>query len=120
MPGFAVRCSILITALALLAGIMLFQPLRAIPDYRWIVLILPIVALAWRIRWLRPFFIMTLGFSWAWFNAALVLAHQLPPELESQDVVVEGMIASLPERDARRAHFEFDVARLYQGSRYVL
>lgn len=115
MPGFTVRCSIPIIALAMLVGIMLFQPLCAIPDYRWIALVIPIAALAWRIRWLRPVFIVTLGFSWAWLNAALVFEHQLPPELESQDVVVEGMIASLPERNARRTHFEFDVEKLYQG-----
>ncbi len=119
MPGFPVRCSIPLSALALLAGIGLLQLLPALPDPWWGLLSLPLAMAAWRYRPLRLIFIVSLGFLWAWLSAALVLQRQLPVALEGRDVVVEGMIASLPERDARRAHFEFEVAKCYQGDRAI-
>jgi len=117
MPGFPVRCSIPLSALALLAGIGLLQLLPDLPDPWWGLLSLPLAMAAWRYRSLRLILIVSLGFLWAWLSAALVLQRQLPVTLEGRDVVVEGMISSLPERDARRAHFEFEVAKCYQGDR---
>ena len=116
MPGFPVRCSIPLVALALLAGISLSQALPALPDPWWAMLVLPVSVAAWRYRRLWPILIVTLGFLWAWLNAALILQRQFPTALEGQDVVVEGVIASLPEKDIRRAHFEFVATKLNQGT----
>ena len=116
MPAFLVRCSIPLVALAFLAGISLFQPLPDLPDPWWGLLFLPVPVLVWRYRRLWPVLIVSLGFLWGWFNAALILQHPLPASLEGEDVVVQGMIASLPERDARRTHFEFELESLYHGN----
>jgi competence protein ComEC len=116
MPGFPVRCSITLSALALLAGISLVQLLPALPEPWWALLSLPLAMAAWRYPPLRPVLIVSLGFLWAWWSAALILQRQLPVALEGRDVVVEGMIVSLPERDARRARFEFEVAKCYQDA----
>jgi competence protein ComEC len=115
MPGFPVRCSIPLVASTLLAGIGLFQTLQALPDPWWVLAFLPVPAAVWRYRPLWPVLIVSMGFLWAWLNAALILQRQLPASLEGKDVVVEGTVASLPERDARRARFEFEVAKLYPG-----
>ncbi|MEJ2573243.1 MAG: DNA internalization-related competence protein ComEC/Rec2 [Gammaproteobacteria bacterium] len=115
MPGLPVRCSIPLVALAFLTGISLFQPLQALPDPWWGLLFLPAPALVWRYRRLWPVLVVSLGFLWGWLHAALILHRQLPASLEGEDVTVQGMIASLPERDARRAHFEFALESLYRG-----
>lgn len=58
------------------------------------------------------------GFLWAWMQAAFLLSSELPPDLEGQDVVLEGVVASLPERDAQRSRFVFAVDSLrHQGRR---
>ena len=115
MPGFPVRCSIPIVTLALLAGISVFQAMPDLPALWWAILFLPITVVVWRHRRFWPILVVTLGFMWAWLNAALILQRQLPTMLEGQDVVVEGVIASLPEKDTRRVHFEFEVTKLYRG-----
>jgi competence protein ComEC len=48
------------------------------------------------------------GFCWATIAGYLLLADGLDPALEGQDVVVEGVIASLPETQNRRVRFEFE------------
>lgn len=115
MPGFPVSCTIPLVALALLGGISIFQPLHALPDPWWVLVFLPMPFLAWRYASLRLLLVLCLGFLWAWLNAVLILQRQLPTSLEGRDIVAQGMIVSLPESNARRAHFEFEVAKLYQG-----
>ncbi len=115
MPGFPVRCSIPLAAVALLTGIVLFQSLPALPDPHWALLFAPLPLAAWRYRVLRPLLIVSIGFLWVWWNAAQILQQRLPAALEGQDVVVEGMIASLPETDGRRTRFAFQVTKLIRG-----
>jgi len=47
------------------------------------------------------------GFGWASIAGHALLADGLDPALEGQDVVIEGVIASLPEAQNRRLRFEF-------------
>lgn len=56
-----------------------------------------------------------LGLGWAWFNAALRLADDLPAALEGVDLLVRGHIASLPEAGAADPQFEFDVSVAQPG-----
>lgn len=50
-----------------------------------------------------------LGFAWASGLAHWRLADRLDPELEGRDVVVSGVVASLPQPFERGVRFDFDV-----------
>lgn len=50
-----------------------------------------------------------LGFAWAAGLAYLRLADRLDPALEGRDVVVTGVVASLPQPFERGTRFDFDV-----------
>lgn len=51
------------------------------------------------------------GFALAAWTAQVRLADVLPPEWEGRDIAIVGVVASLPQADARRVRFEFDVER---------
>ncbi len=50
-----------------------------------------------------------LGFAWAAGVAHLRMSERLAPELEGRDLVVSGVVASLPAIGARSVRFEFEV-----------
>jgi competence protein ComEC len=50
-----------------------------------------------------------LGFAWAAAFAHVRIAERLDPALEGRDIVVTGVIASLPQPFERGVRFEFDV-----------
>ncbi|MBX3651382.1 MAG: DNA internalization-related competence protein ComEC/Rec2 [Burkholderiales bacterium] len=52
------------------------------------------------------------GFLWAAACAHWRLADHLPPEWESRDVTVTGVVAGLPQAYDRSVRFEFDVERV--------
>ncbi|MBL8485171.1 MAG: DNA internalization-related competence protein ComEC/Rec2 [Rhodocyclaceae bacterium] len=49
------------------------------------------------------------GYAWASVHAAWRLADALQAELEGRDVVVSGVVASLPQHFERGSRFDFDV-----------
>lgn len=109
MHSFSERCSIGLAALALLSGAILFQYVDALPKPVYVWLGLPLLALAWRYpAWHGPLW-LAVGFGWAWWMAADMLAQNLPAELEGRDLRLEGVIVSVPDRDARRTRFQFEV-----------
>jgi competence protein ComEC len=56
-----------------------------------------------------------LGWSWAAGCAHLRLADRLDPALEGRDIVLTGVIASLPQPFERGVRFELDVERVEPG-----
>jgi competence protein ComEC len=65
------------------------------------------------------------GFAWAAILAQNYLAHELPPDLEGQDLVVVGTVASLPYRFDGGTRFDFLVEpdtpwQLEQADRVVM
>lgn len=50
-----------------------------------------------------------LGFTWAAWRAELRLADELPAENEGRDIVVTGVVASLPQALERGVRFDFEV-----------
>lgn len=115
--------------LAFLAGHCCIHRLAALPagQLLWFALPLLVLLIAFRrLSRLRrpallPAFVMSLmmsfvlGLGWAWFNAALRLADDLPAALEGVDLLVRGHIASLPEAGAADPQFEFDVSVAQPG-----
>ncbi|MNR92456.1 ComEC family competence protein [compost metagenome] len=55
---------------------------------------------------------VTLGFVWAALYAQYYLAHELPKELEGQDITVIGTVSSLPNVFERGVRFNFAVEQV--------
>lgn len=97
---------------AFAAGISFFQLLPMLPTSGWLLVFLPLLFL-W-IRYPQFFFVwgFIAGLLWALLFATLILSSELSSNLERQDILVVGCIASLPEQIGRRTRFQFDVERL--------
>lgn len=63
--------------------------------------------------WLRVALLVlagaSLGAGWSAWRAGERLAEALPPELEGRDLVVTGIVASLPEASASGRRFQFEI-----------
>lgn len=92
-----------------LLGVIAFQQLPQLPNVAWGWL-LPVLVVAARcharLRWPAWF---AGGFLWTLLHAHLILASGLAPELEGRDLLVEGVIVSIPEHLARGTRFEFHI-----------
>jgi competence protein ComEC len=99
-------------AVAFLLGALLPAglPVLPAPGATAALLLLPLIALHARIP--AALAMAMLGFLWAVLRAHLVLDDALPAVLEAEPVVIEGRIASIPERNPLRQRFEFDVDHL--------
>jgi len=108
-------------AAAFLAGVVALHALPVVPApgaarvLGPVLLALPLLALLLHRavrgrRSLRLPAIAVAGFLWALGSAAGILARDLPPAHEGRDRVVEGVVASLPERVGRALRFELDTA----------
>ncbi|MDX1251703.1 MAG: DNA internalization-related competence protein ComEC/Rec2 [Gammaproteobacteria bacterium] len=106
-------------ALAFLAGILAFQQLADVPDRRWCWLLIPL-SLAAFVRFLRFPALIACGFLWTLLHVSGSLSTTISPSLEGEDVMLEGMVASIPAGRERGVRFEFDVTSVRQGqTRYA-
>ncbi len=96
---------------AFVAGVLLLQFQAGLPALWWI-LSLPLLFWAWRLAWLRLLVLGCLGFLWALVHAHGLQAGALDPLLEGEDLLVEGVVASLPEQQGLRTRFRFEVETL--------
>jgi competence protein ComEC len=106
--------------LAFAAGAWLLQQQAELPAARWSWL-LPLVLTPFllprsptsRGKRLRLALIVLacvgLGFAWSAWRAHVRLADRLSPAWQAVDIRVEGVVASLPDRDARGERFDFRV-----------
>jgi competence protein ComEC len=102
-----------LAAVALLAGILVFQALPELPSRNW-ALALPVVLLALAfVPCLRLPAWGVAGFLWALLLAPPIPV--LPAELEGAELWVEGWIASIPDREWRNTRFEFVVDQARRG-----
>ncbi len=113
--GFGARLVLL--ACAWIAGVALQLQQRALwpADAYGLALAIGVAlaALGWRLRHRRGALavaalgIALLGFGATGLRAAVRLADALPPSLEGRDLVVSGVVASLPQRGATGLRFRF-------------
>lgn len=107
-----------VVALGFLTGIVVVQQLSSLPDiwfFGFLFLLILGLLLVFRLyskwrKWrLMLVFVLcaVAGVCWATLAGTLLLANGLDPVLEGQDLVLEGIIASLPESQDRRVRFEF-------------
>lgn len=98
--------------IALLAGAVLFQQQATLPSTRslflWLALFLALL-LVRRFAPARLAAALLLGFLWCGWHAHGLLAQQLLPEQEGNEIALSGWVASLPVRDERVTRFRFEV-----------
>lgn len=95
-------------AIAFLIGHCCIHVLPDLPDVSYALVLLVGITLAALLR--SPILIaLALGIAWAWANAAARLSEDLPTDLEGVDLIVQGYVQSLPEREGSTVQFAFDV-----------
>ncbi len=96
-----------IATIAFLVGIVFFQQLPSLPDARWAVLLLISLPLSIYFVPLKAPLWLVNGFLAALLQASNILGTSLAPELSGQDVVVEGVVSSIPQQRQYGQRFEF-------------
>lgn len=96
-PGFA-------------AGVVLLHRLPELPE-AWTLLLALVPLLLFYRRWFVPHWIapLTLGFVWAWGQAAWSLHGGIPAHLEGRDLLANGRIVGLPEQRGSGIRFLFHI-----------
>lgn len=104
--------------ISFLLGILLLQQFSYLPSILWCWLLIFILGLPIITRYLknRPvfhlFIFFIFGFLWALLRAHWVLDVALPNELQGKDLLVTGVVSSIPLDDNRKRRFEFDIDTL--------
>jgi competence protein ComEC len=103
---------------AFVAGVLWLQQQAQLPALWWSALLVPLL-FALRLAQLRAIAALFIGLLWASLYGHWQLQGGVPPELEGENVQLEGWIASLPDRDGRRSRFLFDVSQMgFEGAAY--
>jgi competence protein ComEC len=106
--------------LAFAAGIWLLQRMPVLPSLAWAMAAAGIAASIWagarlscpRGTWVRAvghLAAFVLGFAWATGIASWRMTDRLDRQWEGHDIVLTGVVASLPQEFERGVRFEFDV-----------
>ncbi len=98
-----------LAAIAFAAGAALLQLQAALPSLHWAWLVLLLMPLALRARWLSIFLAFGVGFFWAAACAHWRMADWLDPALEGRELAVLGVVGGLPASGERSTRFEFEV-----------
>jgi competence protein ComEC len=107
--------------LAFLFGVWLFQQQATLPHGQWgwaLLLVIP-AGLLLKPYWHLPAWLVA-GYLWSLVMAAPLLDQTLPAELEGQDVLLEGQVASMVVAGERRVRFEFDIQHAQFKSQAVV
>lgn len=98
------------SALSLLGGVTACLLLPGLPPWPLLALSFAFGLRVWlRGTRLRAFGPALLGFGLAGLHATATLVQQLPPALEGGEVVLVGKVVDLPQPEARRTRFRFEV-----------
>lgn len=99
-------------------GILFLQQFTSLPDISWCwalitIFILPFlprfITTAHNVRNIRMLLLFFMGLLWALLRAHWVLDVALADELQGKDLLVTGVIASIPHEDKHKRRFEFDI-----------
>lgn len=93
-------------AISFALGCWLLLQLPSVPSILWLWTLLPTFVLLLFSK-TRLFSIITLGALWSLFYANSTLNDRLPENLVGQDLIVTGIVSSIPKQNKRRLSFEF-------------
>jgi len=103
----------IIIALGLLTGAMLLHQLAVLPPVAFVWLLVVLVPLVVGYKRFRCPLAIACGFLWALSQAHAALYPGLHPALEGDDLVVTGVIASIPEPREPATRFLFDIEQVH-------
>ena len=104
--------------ISFLFGILFLQQFSSLPNIIWCWALLSIFSLPFLSRYfnnvqtarnIRIIILFVLGFLWALLRAHWVLDVSLPGDIQGKDLLVTGVIASIPLDDKRKQRFEFNI-----------
>ena len=101
-----------LASVGFLVGVLTCQSLANLPAVEWSLLLLLIVPLAiWSSKFRLIIFVL-IGFLYSVLIAHDKIAGQISPTLEGKDLLVTGIVTSLPNKTSDRTRFQFDVLDL--------
>ncbi len=83
-------------ALVFLTGISALQLHSDLPEPHWLAVLFPVLLGLWISR-ARVLAWLVIGYGWAWLHASLTLLPGLEPVFEGSDILLEGIVAGIPE-----------------------
>ncbi len=105
--------------MAFLLGVLLAQSLPQLLGPGLAAAIAVCGSILFGTRALRLPALAMVGFAWTIFCAQSRLAEQLPEQLEGERITVTGYIADLPESNAKRVRFLFEIDAMETGGKPV-
>ena len=97
--------------MAFLLGILALQQLTALPSWPWLAgllfLLLFFLTLSGRYFSISLLAAACFGILWAGYHGLWTLKYDLDPALEGEELLLSGVIASLPQREMRSIRFVF-------------
>jgi len=94
------------TATSFALACALFLQLSQQPSLYWLWLALPACFLL-QLKCFRYIAIITLGGLWTLVHTQLILNNRLHTEIAGKEIIISGMVVSVPERQHNRIRFEF-------------
>ncbi|WP_455219431.1 DNA internalization-related competence protein ComEC/Rec2 [Kaarinaea lacus] len=101
-----------LASIGFLAGVLICQSLADLPSIEWSLFLIPIIPLAICFPKYRPVFFVCIGFLYSVLIAHDKIAGQISPTLEGKDLLVNGIVSSLPNKNSDRTRFQLDVMDL--------
>ena len=101
--------------ISFLLGVLLLQQFSFLPSIHWcwaLILVFSLPFIPSKYPFARNLIFFIAGFLWALFRAHLVLDIALPTDLQGRDVLVTGVVSSIPVIEQRKQRFEFDIETL--------
>jgi len=95
-------------------GLLCCLQLAQLPSIHWVLVLFALIPALFFIknRIIKAIIWALLGFLWASFFSHLLLLSQLKPNLEGKDLLVTGIVSSIPHNDGNRTRFKFSVSTL--------
>lgn len=105
--------------LAFAAGIYCLLQFSSLPPI-WVIFFLPLLIVFSRFYpVVRPVLLFFLGFSWALLRADAVIKQNLPEEIEQQEVILTGVVISIPEIYTDHIRFQFRINEIKDMNGHV-
>lgn len=101
-----------LASIGFLVGVLICQSLADLPSIEWSLLLTIIIPLAIGFPKFRPVFFIAIGFLYSVLIAHDKVAGQIFPSLEGKDLLVAGIVSSLPSKSSDRTRFHLDVIDL--------